>query len=63
MDSERKKTMETLIDLAHGDDPAGCWDPARALGLLRTQATRDELEEIGAAPALIEELWPESRER
>ena len=63
MNPERKKTLETLIELAHGDDPSGCWDPSRALVLLRTQATPDELEEAGAEAALIEELWPDRRER
>lgn len=63
MNSERKKTLETLIELAHGDDPSGCWDPSRALVLLRTQATPGELEEIGAGAALIDELWPDRDER
>ena len=63
MNPERKKTLETLIELAQGDDPSGCWDPSRALVLLRSQATPGELEEAGAEAALIEELWPDRGER
>jgi hypothetical protein len=63
MKTERRKTLETLIEFAELDEPASCWDPARARELLRTQASRDELEEIGAAPALLDALWPESDER
>ncbi|HSN69343.1 MAG TPA: hypothetical protein VLV48_08870 [Thermoanaerobaculia bacterium] len=63
MDQERKKTLETLLELAQGDDPSGCWDPSRALALLRTQTTPGELEEMGAEAALIEELWPDRGER
>ncbi|HVR43320.1 MAG TPA: hypothetical protein VMS56_07705 [Thermoanaerobaculia bacterium] len=62
MDDERRKTLETLLDLAGGDDPAGCWDPARAVSILRHQTTAEELEQIGASPALIAEIWPEDRE-
>ncbi len=63
MNSDRKKTLETLIEFALVDDPTGCWDPARARTLLRTQATKGELEEIGATTALLDALWPENDER
>lgn len=63
MNSNRRKTLETLLDFALADDPSACWDPARARDLLRTQSTKGELEAIGAAPALLDELWPEGDER
>jgi hypothetical protein len=63
MSSDRKKTLETLLELAVADDPTGCWDPARARDLLRTQSGRAELETLGADESLLDELWPESDER
>lgn len=63
MDSDQRKTLETLIELAGSSDPTGCWDPERAVVLLRNKSTREELLGLGASEALIEEIWPETRER
>ncbi|HUP66408.1 MAG TPA: hypothetical protein VM557_14115 [Thermoanaerobaculia bacterium] len=62
MPADRRKTLETLLELASGDDSGGCWDPSRARELLRGQSSREELESLGADPTLIEELWPENRD-
>ena len=63
MDPDQRKTIETLIELASSSDPLGCWDPERAVVILRNKSSREELEELGASEALIEEIWPETRER
>ena len=63
MDPDQRKTIETLIELAGSSDPSGCWDPERAVALLRNRTTREELQELGASEALIAEIWPENRER
>jgi hypothetical protein len=62
MDSDQRKTIETLIELASSSDPAGCWDPERAVALLRNRSSREQLQELGASEALIEAIWPETRE-
>jgi hypothetical protein len=58
IDTDRKKTIETLIELASGWNPGDCWDQDRAERLLRSQSTAEELKEMGADPALIERIWP-----
>ncbi|MGH9456555.1 MAG: hypothetical protein ACRD2J_02830 [Thermoanaerobaculia bacterium] len=63
MNDERRKTLETLLELAAGEDPAACWDPARATALLRGQATRAELEELGASEELLREIFAGEGER
>lgn len=63
MDPERRKTLETLIELAGSSDASGCWDPDRAIVLLRRETNPEEAEELGASSALIEVIWPESRGR
>jgi hypothetical protein len=63
MASDPRKTIETLIELASSSDPSGCWDPERAVVLLRGRSSREELRELGASEALIEEIWPETNER
>jgi hypothetical protein len=62
MDPDQRKAIETLIGLAGSSDPSGCWDPERAVVLLRNRSTRKELQELGASEALIDEIWPETRE-
>ncbi|MFN2441730.1 MAG: hypothetical protein ABR517_03505 [Thermoanaerobaculia bacterium] len=62
MDPDRRKTIETLVQLASGSDPGGCWDPERAVDLLRSRSSREELLELGVSQALIEEIWPEAHE-
>lgn len=58
MDETRRRTLETLVELAGGFDPAGCWDPERAIELLRREATPDELAQVGADETLIDQIWP-----
>ena len=59
MDENRRKTLRTLIDLA-GDTSAGaCWDDSRAIALLRSRATPEELRELGASESLIAHIFTE----
>lgn len=55
---ERRRTLETLLELAAGNNPNDCWDDTRARELLRSQSTAEELREIGVADELIEEIFP-----
>ena len=59
MDEKRRKTLEALLEIATGDDPHSCWDPSRAVELLRNQSSPDELREAGAGEEVLAELWPE----
>lgn len=63
LDRDRKRTLETLLELAIADDPAGCWDPHRAVELLRTRFSEDEAAEAGATEVVLDQVWPERRER
>jgi hypothetical protein len=63
MDEDRRKTLRTLIDLAEESSPGACWDDERAMQLLRSQSTADELRELGASCGLIEHVFPESHDR
>ncbi|HUO85216.1 MAG TPA: hypothetical protein VM534_08895 [Thermoanaerobaculia bacterium] len=54
---DRKKTLETLVELAGASDATGCWNPSRAIELLRTQSTPGELRELGVAEAVIGRIW------
>lgn len=60
MTPDRRKTLETLIELAEESSPTACWDDARAVQLLRTQSTVDELRELGATEELIAHVFPEA---
>ena len=62
MDETRRRTLETLIELAEGFDAVGCWDPERAIELLRRETTTDELAQIGADETLINQVWPGRQE-
>jgi len=57
MDENRRKTLRSLLDLAGESSPSACWDDSRAMALLRSQATPDELRELGASEALIEHIF------
>lgn len=63
VDEARRRTLLALTHLAEGDSPNACWDDARAVELLRTQSTRDELRELGVDERLIEHLFPEQHAR
>lgn len=57
MDDERRRTLQTLIDLAEQSNPNDCWDDARAESLLRSQSTAAELRELGMSVGMIERVF------
>lgn len=61
MDEDRRRTLLELIELADESNPAGCWDDAQALRLLRNHATAAELRELGASEGLIEHVYSDER--
>ena len=63
MDEGRRKTLLELIELADESSPNACWDDARAMQLLRTQSTAEELRELGAPEGLIEHVFAEPHGR
>jgi len=62
METERRQTLELLVELAADDDSGGCWDDSRARNLLRSQSSPEELREIGAEETLIQRLWRKDSE-
>jgi 6-pyruvoyltetrahydropterin/6-carboxytetrahydropterin synthase len=56
-DTARRKTLQTLIELAQGSSPADCWDDRRAEDLLRSQSTPDEARELGMSEEMIARVW------
>lgn len=63
MDEGRRRTLLELIELADESSPGACFDDARAIQLLRSQTTADELRELGASEGLIEHVFAESHGR
>ena len=63
MDENRRKTLLALIELAGDTSPNACWDDARAVALLRSQASEDELRELGASESLIAHIFAEQHAR
>ena len=59
MDDNRRRTLLALMHLAEGDSPSACWDDRRAIELLRTQATAEELRELGMDAQMIEHIFAE----
>ena len=59
MDENRRKTLLTLLDLADDHSPTACWDDSRAVALLRSQTTPEELRELGASESLIAHIFSE----
>jgi hypothetical protein len=59
---DRKRTLETLISLAEGNHPTGCWDDGRAEELLRSQSSAEELRALGASETIILHIFTESHE-
>jgi 6-pyruvoyltetrahydropterin/6-carboxytetrahydropterin synthase len=53
----RRKTLQTLIELAEGSNPADCWDDGRAEDLLRSQSTAEEVRELGMSEEMITRVW------
>jgi 6-pyruvoyltetrahydropterin/6-carboxytetrahydropterin synthase len=56
-ETARRKTLQTLIELARGSSPADCWDDRRAENLLRSQSTADEVRELGMSEEMIARVW------
>ena len=54
---DRKKTLETLIDLAGGSSAADCWDDERAESLLRSQSTASEVRSLGMSEPMIDRIF------
>ncbi|MDQ3280110.1 MAG: hypothetical protein M3Q69_01710 [Acidobacteriota bacterium] len=63
MDENRRRTLLALLDLASDSNPTACWDDQRAIELLRSAATIDELRELGAEEGLLEFVFPEQHGR
>ena len=57
LDSERRKTLETLLALAEGSNPGDCFDDQHAEHLLRSQSSPDELRAAGASERTIEHIF------
>lgn len=57
MDENRRRTLQTLIDLAEGSSPSDCWDDARAESLIRSQSTAAEMRELGMSPGMVERIF------
>lgn len=59
-DDARRRTLQTLIELAKGSSPADCWDDRRAEDLLRSQSTPEEARELGMSEEMIERVFREA---
>jgi hypothetical protein len=59
MDEDRRRTLLVLLDLAGANSPSACWDDRRAMDLLRSRSTAEELRELGAAEELIDHVFAE----
>ncbi len=57
LDSERLKTLETLLALAADSNPGACYDDQRAEELLRSQSSPEELRAAGASEQTIEHIF------
>ena len=58
-DENREETLRILVDLAMGDDPVLCFEGSRALRLLRSQSSPEELARIGIDPETVKQVWPD----
>ena len=61
-EENREETLKILVELAIGDDPVSCYEGSRAMRLLRSQSTADELLEIGVDPEVVKQIWPKNEE-
>lgn len=59
MNDDRRRTLQTLIDLAEHSQPGSCWDDERAESLLRSQSTATEMRELGMSEGMIERVFGE----
>ncbi len=62
-DEGRRRTLLSLIELAEGHNPADCWDDRRAVELLRSQSSAEELRKLGTSELMIAHIFPEEHER
>jgi len=60
-DENREKTLRALIDIAVADDPVSCYDGSRAMRLLRSQSSPEELERMGVDQEVIKQIWVDDR--
>jgi hypothetical protein len=61
--AERRRTLQTLIELAAANNPGDCFDDGDAARLLRSQSNPDELRALGMSEEMIATVFPESHER
>lgn len=54
---DRKKTLETLIELAGSTSNADCWNDERAESLLRSQSSAGEARALGMSEAMIDRVF------
>jgi 6-pyruvoyltetrahydropterin/6-carboxytetrahydropterin synthase len=57
LDSERRKTLETLLALAEDSNPGACFDDLHAEELLRSQSSPEELRAVGASERAIDHIF------
>jgi 6-pyruvoyltetrahydropterin/6-carboxytetrahydropterin synthase len=57
LDSERRKTLETLLALAEDSNPGACFDDQHAEELLRSQSSPEELRAAGASERSIDHIF------
>lgn len=63
VDPARRRRLLTLVELAEVSSPSACWDDRRAIELLRKDATREELAELGVGAAVLDYIFGETHER
>ena len=59
---DREETLKVLVELVVADDAASCYDGGRALRLLRSQSSPEELERLGVDAETIKLVWPEGQD-
>jgi 6-pyruvoyltetrahydropterin/6-carboxytetrahydropterin synthase len=59
-DDARRKTLQTLIELAESSNPAACWDDSRAEDLLRSQSNAKEVRELGMSEQMVGRVFGEA---
>lgn len=60
-DENRAETLKVLVEFAMADDPTSCFEGSRALRLLRSQSSAEELGVIGIDPEAIKLIWPDEQ--
>lgn len=62
VDESRRQTLLTLIELATENSPSACFDDRRAAGILRREATPEELRDLGVEERMIEFVFADRQE-